>query len=373
VKLANELDGLSLALAVAGAYIDQTARSFSDYLRLYSESWVMLKETSPELSSYGNRALYSTWQISFDNIKQQSPHAANLLRLWAYFDNQDLWFELLRHGDSDDPEWTREFTKDELSFDGAVRVLSSHELIEVATSSRGWIESKWYSIHGCVHSWTIHALNQGMMSVMATHVNGSGPANRVRITKGDVDTGFLEELQTDEQRRIIDTVAQVRKCGLESVLSLPQLVVCGDQSAGKSSVLEALTEIPFPRNEDLCTRFATEIILRRAPNDSLTIKIIPDSQRPTDEQTTSSTADILSALWCFVISLRPGCEQYDYTCSELLYAPKSLLERNYKLKPIKGLVHRPDIDDKTPVPPVCSAASIYYMFRALIGLPVSKT
>ena len=47
---------------------------------------------------------------------------------------------------------------------------------------------------------------------------------------------------------VLDTVAKIRKCGLESILSLPQLVVCGDQSTGKSSVLEALTEIPFPRN-----------------------------------------------------------------------------------------------------------------------------
>jgi hypothetical protein len=75
----------------------------------------------------------------------------------------------------------------------------------------------------------------------------------------------LEDLQTDEQRRVLDIVAHVRKCGLESILSLPQLVVCGDQSAGKSSVLEALTEIPFPRNDNLCTRFVTEIILRRGP------------------------------------------------------------------------------------------------------------
>ena len=160
VKLAQELDGLPLALATAGAYLDQTARSFSDYLRLYKESWVRLKETSPELRSYEDRTLYSTWQISFDNIKQWNPLSANLLRLWAYFDNQDLWFELLRHSDSEDPEWLRELTKDELSFDGAVRVLSNLGLVEVATSSQEWIESKGYSIHGCVHSWTIHALNQ---------------------------------------------------------------------------------------------------------------------------------------------------------------------------------------------------------------------
>ena len=99
----------------------------------------------------------------------------------------------------------------------------------------------------------------------------------------------IEDLQTDEQRRVLDTVAQVRKCGLESILSLPQLVVCGDQSAGKSSVLEALTEIPFPRNDNLCTRFATEIILRRATVNSLTIKIIPSTKRPSAEQESIKT------------------------------------------------------------------------------------
>ncbi|KAJ0107245.1 hypothetical protein J7T55_007615 [Diaporthe amygdali] len=94
----------------------------------------------------------------------------------------------------------------------------------------------------------------------------------------------LEDLQTDEQRRILDTVSKVRKCGLESVLSLPQIVVCGDQSSGKSSVLEVLTEIPFPRNDNLCTRFATEISLRRELTSSLDLKITPDENRPKLEQ-----------------------------------------------------------------------------------------
>ncbi|KAG4427572.1 hypothetical protein IFR05_016945, partial [Cadophora sp. M221] len=160
VKLAEELDGLPLALATAGAYLDQTARSFLDYLRLYKKSWARLKETSPQLSSYEDRTLYSTWQISFDNIKQRNPLSADLLRLWAYFDNQDLWFQLLRHSDSDDPHWIRELTKDDLSFDNAIRVLSNHGLVEVANSSQESTDSTGYSIHGCVHSWTIHALNQ---------------------------------------------------------------------------------------------------------------------------------------------------------------------------------------------------------------------
>ena len=54
-----------------------------------------------------------------------------------------------------------------------------------------------------------------------------------------------------------------------------QLVVVGDQSSGKSSVLEGLTELPFPRDSTLCTRFATPIVFRRAEQESVAVSIIP--------------------------------------------------------------------------------------------------
>lgn len=94
----------------------------------------------------------------------------------------------------------------------------------------------------------------------------------------------VEDMLGEEHRRVLDTVSDIRKCGLDTVLSLPQIVVCGDQSSGKSSVLEAVTEIPFPRADNLCTRFATEICLRRDAISSLTIKVIPDSSRSTEKQ-----------------------------------------------------------------------------------------
>src|SRR5487761_835936 len=100
VELVKELDGLPLALATAGAYLDQTVMSFSDYLRLYKTSWTRLQKTSPELNSYEDRILYSTWQLSFDQVKQRNELSAKLLQLWAYFDNEDIWFELLQNGDS---------------------------------------------------------------------------------------------------------------------------------------------------------------------------------------------------------------------------------------------------------------------------------
>lgn len=45
--------------------------------------------------------------------------------------------------------------------------------------------------------------------------------------------------------------------------------------SGKSSVLEGLTGIPFPRDSGLCTRFATQIIFRRDPIASVTVSLIP--------------------------------------------------------------------------------------------------
>ncbi|KAJ5712728.1 Dynamin [Penicillium malachiteum] len=55
-------------------------------------------------------------------------------------------------------------------------------------------------------------------------------------------------------------------CNVGEYISLPQLVAVGDQSSGKSSVLEGLTGLSFPRDSGLCTRFVTQIIFCRMQN-----------------------------------------------------------------------------------------------------------
>ena len=42
-------------------------------------------------------------------------------------------------------------------------------------------------------------------------------------------------------------------------------MIVGDQSAGKSSLLQSLTDIPFPVASRLCTQFPTLIVSRRTP------------------------------------------------------------------------------------------------------------
>ena len=73
----------------------------------------------------------------------------------------------------------------------------------------------------------------------------------------------------------MDIIDKLRDLGVHEFVELPQLVVVGDQSSGKSSVLEAIADVPFPRDATLCTKFATNITLRRQPSENVHISIIP--------------------------------------------------------------------------------------------------
>lgn len=75
---------------------------------------------------------------------------------------------------------------------------------------------------------------------------------------------------TKEEEKYLHTLSKLKDLKLDDdlVLAIPQILVSGSQSSGKSSVLEALTKIPFPRNEDTCTRFVTEVTLRYAEMES---------------------------------------------------------------------------------------------------------
>ncbi|NXR30930.1 MX protein, partial [Zosterops hypoxanthus] len=66
-------------------------------------------------------------------------------------------------------------------------------------------------------------------------------------------------------RPCIDLVDSLRALGIEKDLSLPAIAVIGDQSSGKSSVLEALSGVPLPRGNGIVTRCPLELKLKRLP------------------------------------------------------------------------------------------------------------
>jgi len=75
---------------------------------------------------------------------------------------------------------------------------------------------------------------------------------------------------------MLEKIDKLFACGVGELVDLPQIVVVGDQSSGKSSVLEGLIQKPLPRDAGLCTRFATQIVFRREAHQQVLVSIIPD-------------------------------------------------------------------------------------------------
>src|ERR1700712_5512101 len=84
----------------------------------------------------------------------------------------------------------------------------------------------------------------------------------------------------NEQRALLDLIDKLEFAQLKGV-TLPRIVVVGDQSAGKSSVLEAISGTGFPRDAGACTRFATEIRMRRSTVTKFHVRIIADKRSRT--------------------------------------------------------------------------------------------
>jgi GTPase SAR1 family protein len=97
-------------------------------------------------------------------------------------------------------------------------------------------------------------------------------------------TDALNGICSTDQLELLDSIDHLRLQGISHYISLPQIIVCGDQSSGKSSVLEAISGVFFPIKSNLCTRFPTELVLRRATHIGSTVSIVPHESRDTTEQ-----------------------------------------------------------------------------------------
>jgi hypothetical protein len=72
----------------------------------------------------------------------------------------------------------------------------------------------------------------------------STPSSRF-IMSHEMEDKALHQLQ-QEQSKLLDKIDELRTIGVGGLVELPQLIVCGNQSSGKSSVLEAISRVRFP-------------------------------------------------------------------------------------------------------------------------------
>ncbi|XP_078265775.1 interferon-induced GTP-binding protein Mx3-like isoform X2 [Rhinoraja longicauda] len=72
-----------------------------------------------------------------------------------------------------------------------------------------------------------------------------------------------------EVRPCIDLIDSLRGFGVDKDIGLPAIAVIGDQSSGKSSVLEALSGVSFPRGSGIVTRCPLELKLKNVKKENV--------------------------------------------------------------------------------------------------------
>ena len=137
-----------------------------------------------------------------------------------------------------------------------------------------------------------------------------------------------------EVRPLLDCVDRVRPYLAGENIELPAIVVVGDQSSGKSSVLESISGIALPRGTNIVTRCPLELQLRR---DTETYAIIsrPAAVGLFGGDPSKQVSERLNRLE----DIGPAIERYT---AEIAGANKGVSDR-----PISLRVHRPDAPDLT--------------------------
>ncbi len=138
------LDGLPLALDQAGAYIEETRCGLSQYLNLYAtRRKELLLRRGASLIDHPD-SVAATWSLSFQQVEQESPAAADLLRLLAFLDSEAIPEEIITLGAAELGPVLRAVASDPLQVDRLIELLLRYSLIRRAP------EAKSLSMHRLV-------------------------------------------------------------------------------------------------------------------------------------------------------------------------------------------------------------------------------
>lgn len=95
---------------------------------------------------------------------------------------------------------------------------------------------------------------------------------------------LADELNTKESSGLLSAVDRMREILHNEKITLPEIVVVGDQSVGKSSVLEAISGIQLPRAQNICTRCPLELRMKSTTGSEYAV--IRSSKKSEDEAKT---------------------------------------------------------------------------------------
>ncbi|KAJ3560537.1 hypothetical protein NP233_g10774 [Leucocoprinus birnbaumii] len=106
-----------------------------------------------------------------------------------------------------------------------------------------------------------------VLSSPASPASPTPPANpdtRSGSQTGNGAVGLANPQMSRSRRRMLDLINALISTGVQVDIDLPQIAVVGNQSAGKSSLIESISGITLPRASGTCTRCPTECRLTYA-------------------------------------------------------------------------------------------------------------
>jgi len=176
-ELADDLGHLPLALEQAAAYIDEAGRTIAGYLELFRKHKLRLFEAGGDAS--GEEAtVTTTWEISFQRVRENSSAGADLLQLCAFLGPDDVPVDMIVDGAEHLPEELGAAVSDSLELDKAIKALRSYSLLETGDKKP---EERSLSTHRLVQAVTRERLSQEDQEVWAEAavkvVNEAFPGN----------------------------------------------------------------------------------------------------------------------------------------------------------------------------------------------------
>ncbi|MFL5666931.1 MAG: tetratricopeptide repeat protein [Ktedonobacteraceae bacterium] len=119
-----------LALDQAGAYLEETGCSVSDYLQLYQTHRLALLTRRGKQATGYPESVATTWSLSFQQVEQATPAAAELLQLCAFLSPDHIPEELLTGGSSYWPLALQQAVADHFSFNQVLETLLAFSLVK---------------------------------------------------------------------------------------------------------------------------------------------------------------------------------------------------------------------------------------------------
>lgn len=99
-RIVERLGRLPLATDLAGAYLHTTRTPLASYLPLLHHNSIKgtLSQMPPSSVWQYEESVFTTWELSFQDIQKKHPKATELLTLYSFLSNVEIQLEMLERG-----------------------------------------------------------------------------------------------------------------------------------------------------------------------------------------------------------------------------------------------------------------------------------